>query len=219
MSKGAINADKKQHGFTLIELMIALAIFAVLSAMTYGGLRAVLNARNHSDQQTERLAALQTALVVMGRDIEQATPRSIRDIGSGGQPAMMGGGNNTASASGAMLEFTRSGWRNPAGRARSNLQRVAYTVQNKQLLRMTWMALDQAPNQLPQTTVLLDKVNGLEIRFLDQQMRWQLLWPLATTDTAAQVILPRAVEINIDVEGWGRIPRLFGVAGTGAKAG
>ena len=84
---------------------------------------------------------------------------------------------------------------------------------------MTWTALDQAPNQLPQTMVLLDKVNGLEIRFLDQQMRWQLLWPLATTDTAAQVILPRAVEVSLDVEGWGRIPRLFSVAGTGGKAG
>ena len=71
-------SNKTQHGFTLIELMIALAIFAVLSAMTYGGLRAVLNARNQSDQQAERLATLQTALVIMGRDIEQATPRSIR---------------------------------------------------------------------------------------------------------------------------------------------
>ena len=211
--------DKAQHGFTLIELMIALAIFAVLSAMTYGGLRAVLNARNHSDQQAERLATLQTALMIIGRDIEQATPRSIRDVSNGGQPAMMGGGNNTASVTGSMLEFTRTGWRNPAGRTRSNLQRVGYTVQNKQLLRMTWTALDQAPNQLPQTMVLLDKVNGLEVRFLDQQMRWQLLWPLATADTAAQVILPRAVEVSIDVEGWGRIPRLFGVAGTGGKTG
>lgn len=210
---------KVQHGFTLIELMIALAIFAVLSAMTYGGLRAVLNARNHSDQQAERLATLQTALMIIGRDIEQATPRSIRDVSNGGQPAMMGGGNNTASVTSSMLEFTRTGWRNPAGRTRSNLQRVGYTVQNKQLLRMTWTALDQAPNQLPQTMVLLDKVNGLEVRFLDQQMRWQLLWPLATADTAAQVILPRAVEVSIDVEGWGRIPRLFGVAGTGGKTG
>ena len=113
-------SNKTQHGFTLIELMIALAIFAVLSAMTYGGLRAVLNARNQSDQQAERLATLQTALVIMGRDIEQATPRSIRDVGNGGQPAMMGGGNNTASVSGSMLEFTRTGWRNPAGRTRSN---------------------------------------------------------------------------------------------------
>jgi general secretion pathway protein J len=218
MNMTKVRSDNTQHGFTLIELMIALAIFAVLSAMTYGGLRAVLNARNHSEQQAERLASLQTALLIIGRDIEQTTPRAIRDVGNGNQPAMMGGGTNTASITGSMLEFTRTGWRNPAGRARSNLQRVAYTVQNKQLLRMTWAALDQAPSQLPQTTVLLDKVNALEVRFLDQQMRWQLLWPLATTDTAAQVILPRAVEVSIDVEGWGRIPRLFSVAGTGGKA-
>lgn len=195
--------------------MIALAIFAVLSAMTYGGLRAVLNARAHSDQQAERLSALQTALVLISRDLEQTTPRSIRDAGNRGQPAMMGGGNNTASTTGAMIEFTRTGWRNPAARARSNLQRVAYTVQNKQLLRLTWAALDQPPNQQPQTMVLLDKVNGLEVRFLDQQMRWQLLWPLATTDNASQVALPRAVEVSIDVEGWGRIPRLFHIAGSG----
>lgn len=219
MNNRMTGSDRTQHGFTLIELMIALAIFAVLSAMVYGGLRAVLNARNQSDQQAERLATLQTAMVIIGRDIEQATPRPIRDVSNGNQPAMMGGGNNTANLTGSMLEFTRTGWRNPAGRARSNLQRVAYTVQNKQLVRMTWTALDQAPNQLPQTTVLLDRVNKLEVRFLDQQMRWQLLWPLATTDNTSQVILPRAVEINIDLEDWGRIPRLFGVAGTGRKTG
>ena len=208
-----------QRGFTLLELMLALAIFAVLSAMVYGGLRAVLNAHAQSGQQAERLATLQTALMIIGRDIEQAVPRSIRDVSNGSQPAMMGGGNNTASVTGSMLEFTRTGWRNPAGRARSNLQRVAYTVQNQQLLRMTWAALDQTPGQLPQTMVLLDQVNRLEIRFLDQQMRWQLLWPLATGDNTAQVILPRAVEVSIDVAGWGRIPRLFSVAGTGGKTG
>jgi general secretion pathway protein J len=200
---------KSQQGFTLIELVVALAIFAVVSALVYGGLRSVLDTRNRVEEQAARLAALQTAFVLMARDAEQAAARRIRDDAGGLQPAMRGATSGGNSA----LEFTRAGWNNPAGRARSTLQRVAYSVRDGKLLRLTWAMLDRAPEDRPQETVLLDKVKGFEMRFLDPQMKWQLQWPPATTDNSAQVMLPRAIEVSIDVEGWGRIPRMFRVPG------
>jgi len=200
---------KSRQGFTLIELVVALAIFAVVSALVYGGLRSVLDTRNRAEEQATRLAALQTAFVLMARDIEQAAARRIRDDAGGPLPAMRGATSSGNSA----LEFTRAGWNNPAGRARSTLQRVAYSVRDGKLLRLTWAMLDRAPGDRPQETVLLDKVKGFEMRFLDPQMKWQLQWPPATTDNSSQVMLPRAIEVSIDVEGWGRIPRMFRVPG------
>ncbi|MEQ6340862.1 MAG: type II secretion system minor pseudopilin GspJ [Gammaproteobacteria bacterium] len=205
---------KARQGFTLIELVVALAIFAVVSALVYGGLRSVLDTRNRVEEQAARLAGLQTAFVLMARDAEQATARRIRDDAGGPQPAMRGA---TSNGNGA-LEFTRTGWNNPAGRARSTLQRAGYLVRDGKLLRVAWTMLDRGPGDRPQETVLLDKVKGFEMRFLDPQMKWQLQWPLATTDNSSQVMLPRAIEVSVDVEGWGRIPRLFRVPGAIAAA-
>lgn len=201
---------KSPQGFTLIELVVALAIFAVVSVLVYGGLRSVLDTRNRTEEQATRLAGLQTAFVLMARDIEQAAARRIRDDAGGLLPAMRGATSSGNSA----LEFTRAGWNNPAGRARSNLQRVGYLVRDGKLLRVAWTMLDRGPGDRPQETVLLDKVKGFEMRFLDPQMQWQLQWPLATTDSSSQIMLPRAIEVSIDVEGWGRIPRLFRVPGS-----
>jgi general secretion pathway protein J len=66
-------------GFTLLELLVALAIFAVLATMAYAALNSVLTARKQVEAKSARLSALQTALMIMERDVEQAVPRGIRD--------------------------------------------------------------------------------------------------------------------------------------------
>lgn len=203
---------RRDQGFTLIELVVALAIFAVLSALVYGGLRTVLDARSHTDRQATRLAQLQTMFTLMERDVEQAVARRARDELGGFLPAMRA----TVSRDGGTLEFSREGWRNPAGRPRGNIQRVAYLVRDGKLLRQSWAMLDRAPGVRPQEAVLLEGIKGVEMRFLDPQMRWQLQWPPATTDGSSQIMLPRAVEVSLDIEGWGRLPRIFRVAGTPA---
>ncbi|MEW6353105.1 MAG: type II secretion system minor pseudopilin GspJ [Pseudomonadota bacterium] len=195
-------------GFTLLELLVAVAIFAVLAAMAYGGLRNALDTRARVEQQAAQLAALQLAFTLMERDIEQAVNRKIRDNYDSEQPAMRG-----VEQGEPLLEFTRTGWRNPGLAARSGLQRVAYAVKDQQLLRSTWVALDRAPNSAPQDAVLLENVNAVEVRFFDAKFAAQRQWPLI--DRASNTVtepLPRAVEFSIDVEGWGRITRLFRVA-------
>lgn len=98
---------RRNGGFTLIELVVALAIFAVLSALVYSGLRTVLDARSHTDRQAARLAQLQTMFTLLERDVEQAVARRARDELGGILPAMRA----TASRYGGTLEFSREGWR------------------------------------------------------------------------------------------------------------
>lgn len=198
-----ISLRARQDGFTLLELLVALLIFTFLAVMAYGGLRVVLDSQKRTAAEMMRLGELQTFFAILERDVEQMIDRDIRDA-YGDEKASLVGDINT-------LEFTRSGWRNPAGFARSNMQRVAYALDQEEVIRYGWRVLDRSQESTPIEKVLLDKVNEFDIRYLDQQMQWQPQWPVLNANSTAIPGLPRAVEITVDVEGWGRITRLFSV--------
>lgn len=195
------------RGFTLLELLVALSIFAVLAAMAYGGLNTVMTARQTTDAQAARLSQLQKTYFWLLRDIEQAMDRPIRDEYGENQPAMVG-----VDLGEYRLELTRNGWRNPASRVRSNLQRVAYGLRDEQLLRSYWNVLDRAQDSKPMESVLLDQVKSLELRYLDSKQQWHDNWPDTLSGNASEA-LPRAVEVSIETDMEGRISWLFRVAG------
>ena len=198
----------RQHGFTLLELLVALSIFALLAAMAYGGLNTVMRAQQATTAQAERLARLQKTFFWLGRDITQAVDRKIRDEFGDLQPAMVGVGIGER-----RLELTRNGWRNPAGRQRSHLQRVAWGLRDEQLVRLYWNVLDRAQDSKPLETVLLDDVQKLELRYLDGRQKWHDVWPAVTRGVQSKVALPRAVEVTVETGREGRIRRVFLVAG------
>lgn len=192
-------------GFTLLELLVALAVFAVLSVMAYSGLRSVLDAKQTTDAHAARLTELQSALMMIGRDVSQAVPREIRDEYGDTQPALVG-----ASTGESVLELTRAGWDNPAGEPRSTLQRVAYGVEDDALMRASWRVLDRAPDSEPYRFALLQDVASVTVRFMDKDRQWQEQWPPDTRgETQPAAPLPLAVEVEIELNDWGVIRRLY----------
>ncbi|MBF0371175.1 MAG: type II secretion system minor pseudopilin GspJ [Magnetococcales bacterium] len=192
-------------GFTLIELIVALAVFAVLSTMAYGGLSALLRVEERVSFQAESLSRLQVAFAFMERDVEQMVGRGIKDEDGLQRSALVGG-------EGAewLLELTRQGWPNPRKVRRSGLQRVAYRLEEEKLERHYWWTLDRAPDAAKESALLLEGVKRAEIRFLDGSLNWHEFWPPVEAEEAND--LPRGVEVVLEVDGWGEIRRLFRVA-------
>lgn len=196
----------KYRGFTLLELLIAMAIFSLISIMAFSGLRSVLFNKEVVDQELQRLSNIQRTLLNLSRDIEQAADRPIRDELGSKLPAFSGGQNIDST----VLELSRYGWRNPAQQVRSQIQRVAYSLEDNQLIRLYWHHLDHLQTDEPVRRVLLKGVERIEIRYLDKE--WTDTWPRSDVAEVADVQgLPRAVEITLELEDWGEIKRLFRV--------
>ena len=209
-TNGQARLAGRHAGFTLLELLVAVGVFAILAAIAYSALQTVLATRAHTDEQMQHLAELQTAFTIMERDFEQAVVRSVRDEFGNTLPAMVGG-----IGSDEIVEFTHMGWRNPTNMPRSFLQRVAYGLKDHTLVRTYWQELDRTQQTVPLESDLLPDVDSVEARFLDNTGQWQDQWPplSASNQQAGATGLPHAVEITVDTKYWGKLTRLFRVPG------
>ena len=212
--------DKKySHGLTLIELLVALAIFSILAGLAYGGLNSVLNTREAVEAESARLANVQRSFVRLARDFGQASPRAIRDIHGEVQAAMHTGADTydyvvtdfitdkkTEKKAEVLIEFTIAGKRVLPGQQRSSLQRIAYAMHDKELLRLNWNVLDRAQDSEPYVAVILSDIDKVSFRYLTGDGEWHDDWP---NDNASLQELPSAVEIRFDVEKWGELRRVF----------
>ena len=190
-------------GFTLLELLVALAVFTVIAVAAYSGLDSVLFTHAAVEREAERLADVQMAWYMLARDVEQATPRGVRDEYGQQRPALESGG-----LSGELLVLTRAGWDNPSLQRRASLQRLAYRLDDGKLVRSYWTTLDRGVLNEPRETVLLDAVRESRVRFLNGNDEWRADWPPSEGSRHTST-LPRAVEFTLFLEDWGEITRLF----------
>ncbi len=207
------------RGFTLLELLVALAIFGLLSVMSYSGLRTVLEQQSRAQESVDRLAELQKVYLLVQRDVEQAMPRIVR--GEYGDELVAFGGDTT-------LQLTRGGWRNPLDRPRSSLRRVAYAIENDKLTRYTWSVLDRAQDSVPLEQPLTEAVSSFKLRFMNDKNAWLNKWPVDNQAAGIQQVqpgepgepgetgrqplpkdLPHALEVTLEHEHYGQLVWLF----------
>jgi general secretion pathway protein J len=220
------------RGFTLIELLVALFITAVLFAMGYGALSQALTSRREIEEQAARLNSMQQAMRVMEQDFELMQPRPARDLLGNGYEAPLvvsqsaqGGASTDQSASSmtagqqgpALLSLTRGGWANPAGVPRSELERVSYLVRDGKLVRQNLPTLDTTAATAIAERELIDGVEALTFRFMDESMNWSTSWPTAPMQSLPPAALlrarPVAVEITLRLKDVGVLTRIVEIAG------
>jgi len=187
----------KLQGFTLLELLIAIAVFAIMSVMTYSGLRILLDAKAQTANRSAQLEALQMTLYLLNEDLAQIAPRSIRD-----NYGIVESAFRSNSKDGEVLTLTRSVPQWSAYPTGSQLQRISYRLEKGSLYRQVWTALDRTQQSQYQRRKLLDTSN-VQLRFFDGQ--WQPYW-LADTNSLQT---PKALEISLTAGDLGTVTRLF----------
>src|SRR5437016_13052682 len=169
------------RGFTLLELLVALFIAAVMFAMGYGAISQAVTSRDSLQQQQAHLLELQTAVRVLDQDIVQLAPRPVRQA-VGDEPARPGLQGAVAGTQ-PIVALTRGGWANPVGLQRPGLQRVAYFLENGTLRREYWNVLDPTLASTTSKRNLMTHVKAMTLRYLDQSHQSQEQWPPGTAAT------------------------------------
>lgn len=218
----------RNQGFTLIEVLIALAVFAILATITSSAMYYAFNTRSRVTQQAERLVTLQLAVTLVERDVEQAVNRAVRGDGLLMIPAFIGLPQ--------YMEFTRAGLVNPTSREkRSTLKRIALLCRNNQLIRRSWEQLDLTRRNIFEEKMLLDNVSDCRFLYLNKTLQFVPSWrttvaqkitekkmppannsgpnenpkPAKVVEKAEPVNLPKAVQLTITLADWNEVNFLF----------
>lgn len=214
----SLKAYRLNTGFTLLEVLLAIGITAMIGLGSWQILNSAINASESTQTRLAELNALQKTMLIISRDLRQVVPRSIRDGYGDFQPAL------TTKNEFYALEFSRTGWRNPMDDARSNIQRVSYELTENKLIRNYWSVLDRSQDSEPISKELLTEVNSISLRFMNKSGSWVDEWPSSDSNSNSNSTgnssassdprtkdneLPKAVEISFDLERFGKVKRLY----------
>ncbi|WP_422344070.1 type II secretion system minor pseudopilin GspJ [Parasphingorhabdus sp.] len=182
---------RTQSGFTLVELMVALFIFSLLSVAGVALLRGAVNSNEVTDAKLGDMARMQRLVSLMEADLSQAVPRPHRDQQGERVAALI---SETGSNGRGFLSFTRGGQSNINNKARSNMLRVSYQLNDGRLERSQFEMTDGGAISEPAS--LLEGVSNLELRFRDKRGQWLRNWQTERLND-----LPRAVELRFEQNG------------------
>ena len=211
-------SSQQHRGFTLIEVMVAIAITAIVAVMAYAGLDNATRLAESSEKQVERLQQINRVFDIINRDFRQLVPRVVRNPDGYGFDHAFSYSENAI----PMLQLSRNGWTNPQPERfqRSQLQRVSYHYDGDKLLRTGWQMMDHYADDEATEIALLEGVKSFRIRVLVEVFNpttqapvaeWMDQWPGLTMTSGASAALPLSVELTIELADWGEIRRVFAV--------
>jgi general secretion pathway protein J len=185
------------RGFTLLELLVALAIFSLLSVLGYRAVAALTSSEAQLSAEAQRWQALDTLFARIEADFRQAVPRPARE---GAVRAAAWSGTLDA-RSNASLRFTRAG---PefAVEPGSAGQRIGYRLTGDTIEVLYWPRVDNAPGVTPVAYGLVSGVASFRLGYLGADGAWQDRWPVLGAPE-----VPRGVRVELTLAGGERIER------------
>ncbi len=201
-------------GFTLLEVLVAIGIFALFSTLAYGSLLRLLENREQLEIERAYWREIGIAYARMQDDFGQARERGIRDTDGQTLRAFIGQPTDTRALAPPSVELTRGGV--PTGsNGRPDLQRVGYRLADGVLYRLTWPVLDRAPGTKPLAMPVLENVEEFRVRFF-YNGAWFDFWGSLQQQAQQgnqQPGVPSAVEVTLAQRGRGKFVRTFFVGG------
>ena len=199
-------SNNKSSGFTLIEVLVSISIFSILSALAYGALNQSLSTSDKLSEKIDRNQGIQRGIRIIEQDLMQLAKRPIRsEIGNTEINAL-----TTNNVNGYAVEFSRHGWANRLGSKRSTLQRVAYNHIDNKLIRYHWNVLDKTYSNQIDTNELFDNLDEVTFLFMKDNNEWIKEWPpIEVIQDESRSILPNAIKITFIFNDLGEIYRLL----------
>ena len=207
-----IRLQHHQRAFTLIEILVAVLIFGLLGLAAQIALSSAQQTQVSLKARGERFNELTRAINLLARDYRQLAVRRVRDENGDRLPIVRANDDGNE----VMLEFTRSGWRNPAQLPRSTLEHVVYRLENEKLWRYSYLLLDQTTQLKPEKQMLLSGIKQMELRVMPPNaqlldtVEWKREWPIGgklNSDDADKS--PRAIKVMFDIDGIGEVHRVL----------
>ncbi|TLU65823.1 type II secretion system protein GspJ [Thalassotalea litorea] len=197
----------KQNGFTFLEVILAMAIFAMVGLTSATMLSTVLDSRDKVNEKNARLVELQRAFLVMERDFLQMSKRTVRIDGEAPLSGFLHSNESTYSSNTHGIAFVRQGWSNPALLLpRSDMQAVAYQLEEETLNRLHRIFVDSIVGEEPKIRPLITGVDNVDFEYFYVD-KW--------VSELGGPELPKAIAIEIELQDLGLIRREFLVPGVG----
>ena len=197
-----------QKAFTLLEIVIAMGIAALIGVGAMKILDSATKTHKSIKQQGTRYNEIERALLFLSNDLQQLAPRQFRDEFGDKKDNLL----SDDSTGKTQLSFTRLGRRNPAGLARSNLEKLTYLLEENDLQRISYHYPDGMTVDQGLIRNLLGNVDSFKVSFFDGE-EWNDFWPkdsgLNENEQKPNERLPVAIKIQLELLDLGMIERLF----------
>lgn len=198
---GSFTLPRAASGFTLLEVLVAMAIMALLSLSAYQVLQGVLTSDQVGGERLHKLQALQRTMLRLDQDFNQLVGRAVRIEGEA-DPRLVRSGNYLYDSDSQAIGLVHLGWSNPLSRLpRSSLQRVIYRVKEEQLERGNFLYPDPVIGAQPNYQILMEGVTGMRLRYYAEG-GWHDSW-----ENAQQ--LPQGIEVTLETRDFGEVRRVF----------
>lgn len=203
----------KNKGFTLLEVLIAIGITALIGLGAWQVLNSAITSSERTQERLEELNAMQKTMLIMARDFSQIIGRSVRDEYGDYQDALK------STSEFYLIELSRVGWRNPLDDKRSDIQRVAYELDGDKLVRHYWNVLDRSQDSESVYRTLINGVESVAFRYMNDSDAWTDKWPPEEVSNTPSVDpryednrLPKALEFKLRHKYFGELRRVFEVS-------